>query len=57
MRRKQGRNPYEKPKLTKLTQEQATGKLVPHAEKGNAGARELLKSLPWKDSEGKKKSA
>jgi hypothetical protein len=51
------RKPYETPTLRKLTPEQVRLKLVPHAEKGDEEAKELLKSLPWKDSKDKKKSA
>jgi hypothetical protein len=51
------RKPYATPTLTKLTPEQARLKLVPDANKGNEGAKELLKSLPAKVFKDKKKSA
>jgi hypothetical protein len=52
---------YEKPAVTKLTQEQAKLKLLAHAKKGDEGAKKLLELIsadsPPKESKPKKKSA
>jgi hypothetical protein len=50
---------YEKPTVTKLTEEQAKLKLLAHAKKGHEGAKELLEliSPDSQQKRSKKKSA